>query len=138
MFTRTAKIGYILAYCGIAVLALPVVMALAGKLDGYYAGVLAIGAIMLALGFVLLRKDQAARSRGWRVLWAKVLPTIPNEIGLILAFFGALMTPIALSNVQASRWREFDLLFLVAVLEFLVSGWFLALGDSRRSRSPQK
>jgi hypothetical protein len=113
-------------------------MALAGRLDGYYAIVLAVGVIMLALGFVLLRKDPAARSRGWRVLLAKVLPTTSNEIGLTLAFLGALMTPTALSTALSSGWRQFDLLFLVAAMSFVFSGWRMALIELGPSHSPQK
>lgn len=138
MFTRVAKVGYILAFCGVAVSAIPVVIALAGKLDGYYAAVLAIGIIIFVFGMILLRQDATARSLGWRVLFAKVLPTTPNEIGLTLAFLGGLMTPTALSNALSSGWRQFDLLFLAAVLSFLFTGWRMALIELGQSQSPQK
>jgi hypothetical protein len=138
MLTGKAKIGYMLAYSGVIMLIGPLVTLLSNDIDGWSAALMVIGIIILVGGFVLLWRDRAARSLGWKLLWKPVMPTDWDRGGQTLIVVGSLGVTMQVAIVKwnpiSDSWSWYVAIPLVA----LVFGWALALSEFLPSRSPHK
>jgi hypothetical protein len=137
MLTGVAKIGYLLAYTGLALLAHPVIKIFTGGFDILFAIRFVVGAAVVVVGLAMMRQDPTVRSLGWRLHRLEPRLKGNDKVALVLVLLGAFMLAMFLSTIQSGRGIVGAVLYLAVALPALLAGWGLALHEFRQPSSPE-